>query len=128
MTLAILLKEYIFWHYGGALKDLTALSKNFLWFGCHFFSLKLLLKTLFSPFYRIQEEYRRGLSFEVLAENLVANVVSRTVGLVLRIFVLAAGIVFETAVGITVILAFILWLLLPSVVAALLLSGFALLI
>lgn len=128
MALVILLKEYISWHYSRAFRDLAGLAKNFLWFGRHFFSLKLLLTTLFSPFYRMREEYGRGLNLENLAENLVANVVSRVVGLIFRVIVLFIGITFETVLGALVILAFVLWPLLPIAVAILFLSGVAILL
>lgn len=128
MALVILLKEYLFWHYGRAFKDLAGLAKNFFWFGRHFFSLKLLATTLFSPFYRMREDYGRGLNLENLAENLVANVVSRVVGLIFRTIVVFTGIIFETVLGVLVILTFILWPLLPVAVALLFLSGAALLL
>lgn len=127
MALIILFKEYILWHYGRAFGDLGGLAKNFLWFGYHFFSLKLLWTTLFSPFYRIREEYGRGFNLENFAENLVANVVSRVVGLFLRLTVLLAGTVFEIAIGAIAIFTFVLWPLLPAVFTVLFLSGVALL-
>lgn len=128
MALVILLKEYLSWHYSRAFGDLAGLAKNFLWFGRHFFSLRLLLTTLFSPFYRLHEAYGRGLNLENLAENLVANVVSRVVGLIFRIIVLLTGITFEVLLGALVILAFIVWPLLPIIVAVLFVSGVTLLL
>ncbi len=127
MGSALLIKDYIRWHYGQALKEIWELERDFLWFGYHFFSIPVLFQTLFSPFYRIRESYKGWASFEALLENAVANVVSRFVGLFLRLFVIAFGIIFEIVIFLLLIPAYTVWILFPVLIPALIYSGFILL-
>ena len=115
MGLTVLITEYLNWHYGKALTELLDLEKNFLWFFYHQFSIKLLLKTLFTPFFRIQEEYK-GFNLENLFSNLVANTVARVVGFIFRSIVIFIGILTEGAVILMAIPVFIAWTALPAVV------------
>jgi len=125
MGFAVFVGEYIIWHYSKAFGDILELSRNFLWFGYHFFSFSLLLKTLFSPFYRIQEAYKGGLKLELLMESIVANTVSRIVGFIFRIFVIFSGIIFEVSVLVLSFMALMLWFFFPAVVAWLFVAGLA---
>ena len=56
--------EYFKWHYGRGFTELITLSRNFTIFFGHFFSLKLLFSTLFSPWKRMGEEYALGFHIE----------------------------------------------------------------
>ena len=125
MGLPILLAEYLIWHYGKALKELAELEKNFLWFFYYQFSIPLLLKTLFTPFFRIQEEYH-GFGLENLFSTLVANTVARVVGLILRLIVLTVGLAVESIMLILAIPIFIIWALLPAVIFSLVVAGLGL--
>jgi hypothetical protein len=125
MGIAVFLKEYIAWHYGGGISDLIWVWKNFIWFGYNLFSVRALLKTLLSPFYRIRDSYKGWSSVEGLLETFVGNVVSRAVGLVLRVFVITLGLVFEAAVAVSLVPALVVWLLLPALIPLLFLLGFS---
>lgn len=128
MYITLFTKDYLIWHYGQAINDIWEIYKNFLWFGYHLFSMPLILKTIFSPFYRIRESYHVGLDLEAFLENLVANIATRAVGFILRIFVFVMGVVFEVFITLSAIIFFLLWLLLPSIILGLLLSGVAFLL
>ncbi len=125
MGIAIFLGEYITWHYGQALRDIWELGKNFLWFGYYLFSLELLLKTLFAPFYRIREESKGVVALEALLENIVANTVSRVVGFLFRTIVLIIGIIFEGAVIIATTAILAVWIFFPILLPALFFTGLA---
>lgn len=116
MGFPALIKEYISWHYGTALKEIIVLERNFLWFGYHLFSIKLLLSTIVSPLYRIHESYKGLGSMEMLMENAVANIVSRAVGLVFRTIVIILGILFEALLAMAILPVLIFWLLLPLII------------
>jgi len=119
MNVGILLATYLAWHYGEALKELVEIEKNLLWFFYHQFSIALLFKTLFTPFYRIQEEYR-GFNLENLFSNLVANTVSRTVGFILRITTIFLGLLIESILALAAVPVLATWIMLPAVVFTLL--------
>ncbi|MBI2122373.1 MAG: hypothetical protein HYT98_04620 [Candidatus Sungbacteria bacterium] len=127
MGLTILISEYIAWHYGRAPTEILELGRNFLWFGWNVFSVELLSKTLFAPFYRIQEGYKNWTDFEALGETIVANTVSRAVGFLLRIFIIAAGFLFETIICIAMVMALTAWILFPIFIPFLIFSGIYLL-
>ncbi len=57
--------------------------KNLLWFFAQFFSLALLLKTLFQPFKRLRDE------------SFIVSAIMRAVGFLLRSFVIILGIITE---------------------------------
>lgn len=123
MGLPIFIMEYIWWHYGTALKEIMVLERNFLWFGYHLFSIKLLLKTIISPFSRIQEGYKGLGSMEMLMENVVANIMSRAVGLIFRTIVITVGVLFEVLLTVAILPILIFWILLPLLIPLFFLMG-----
>lgn len=122
MGVGIFLTDYLRWHYGSAPRDLFLIWKNFLWFGYHFFSIGILSKTLFSPLYRIQEPYKR-LAIEYNLESLIANLMMRIVGFIIRSVIISAGIIFELGLILMYIPLLVVWLLWPAVVLAVLVFG-----
>lgn len=116
MGFPVFIMEYILWHYGTALKEIMVMERNFLWFGYHLFSIKLLLSTIISPFSRIQEGYRGLGSMEILMENVVANIISRAVGLIFRTIVITVGVLFEVLLTIAILPVLIFWVLLPLLI------------
>jgi hypothetical protein len=89
---------------------------DFLWFLTEFFSLGILLKTLFSPWERMNERYKGGLDIGNFAETILVNFLMRLVGFVIRALILLAGL-FSIIVGIIMgAVIFVVWLLYPLVV------------
>ncbi|MEK7082201.1 MAG: hypothetical protein AAB915_00790 [Patescibacteria group bacterium] len=107
-----LAKEYIAWHYGAAIRELAHTEKNFLWFGYHFFSIPLLAKTLFSPIFRLQENEARLPDIAGMLRDFIVTAVMRLVGFSVKIVILAAGFLFETALLILFLPALAFWLIL----------------
>ena len=116
------IKEYVLWHYGQAIADIVEVWRNFFWFGYHFFSMPLLLKTLFSPFRRLREKGGNLLHLEILFENILANIIGRIVGFLLRSFVFALGVFYMILASAAFVIALILWIMLPFLIM-ILLSG-----
>jgi len=106
---------YAKWHYGQGLRELFGVSHNFLWFIFHFFSFKLLLKTLFAPWKRLGEHYKGGLDLGAFASTLVVNGLMRIVGLVTKVFVLSVGFVSLVLVLVFSFFIFIIWILAPII-------------
>lgn len=120
MTNALhLTKEYVVWHYGAAIREMTDIEKNFLWFGYHFFSIPLLTRTLFSPIYRLRDTEARLPDIAGILQDFIITAVMRLVGFFVKIAVLAMGFLFETVLIILFVPALALWLILPLVAALL---------
>lgn len=79
------------WHFTKGLFSLLVHIKHFLWFLYHFFSIKILLKTLFSPWKLEGEGYKRGFSIENFFETFVVNTLMRIVGFCIRSVVIVCG-------------------------------------
>ena len=120
MTLLALIQEYVFWHYTGGIRELLAISGNFIWFAYHFFSLKLFLRTLFSPFKRVRAAYHASMTLEEIAENMAANMFMRVVGIILRSMVLLLGGITELLIFLVSAVALFVWIFFPLVLIGLL--------
>lgn len=106
---------YAKWHYGRGLRELFLVAGNFLWFIAHFFSFKLLSKTLFVPWKRLGERYEGGLDFGALASVLVVNNLMRAVGFVSRTLVLLVGFVSYIIILVFTFFIAAIWLLAPFI-------------
>jgi hypothetical protein len=106
-----------------AIHDLLGIIGNFLWFFYEFFSIPLLLKTLFVPFHRLQETAQKGFKPSAWAEAFIVTTLMRLVGAFLRILLITIGIFFmilTIVVGTGVMLT---WIAAPLMLLFLLISG-----
>ena len=116
------------WHYYGAVGNLIKAWANFLKFNLNFFSIGLLLKTIFSPWRQYKEQYERGFSPSKWFFVFSGNMVSRVIGAIARILFIILGLIMEIFIFISGIVILILWLALPLVIIILLWAGIHLLI
>jgi hypothetical protein len=117
---------YIRWHYSYALSDIIGIIRNFLWFFYEFFSIPLLLKTLFVPFHRLSETAHKGFDPSAWAEAFMVTTMMRVVGAFLRILLIGMGVLFLvlTLLGGMFILA--VWVFAPAMLIFLFGSGLTL--
>lgn len=120
MGFLLFLNDYIIWHYGRAVRDFSAIARDLLWFGYHFFSLPLLTRTLFAPFVRIRAGGISITDIEGSLQNITANIISRAVGFCLRVTVISAGALSEIVLAVFLGIIFLCWLLLPFIILFLL--------
>ncbi len=113
--------DYLRWHYGMAYRDLTRVWLNYLWFVAHFFSLGILLRTLFAPYKRMKEKNEKGLDFQAIGEMIAVNTVMRLVGFLLRIIVLTIGLAVLSVVLVLGLILYPIWTIMPVLLIALLL-------
>jgi len=66
--------------------------KNFLKFWLYFFSIGLLLKTLFAPWRRDVTKYPRGFDIKQWAQVLLFNLLSRIIGAIVRLVAIVFGL------------------------------------
>jgi hypothetical protein len=107
---------YLKWHYRGGLAEFLAVAQNFLWFVSHFFSFKLLSKTLFQPWKRLGEHYEGGFNLEAFASTVLVNFLMRLVGFVTRMVILGIGLIVYLFVLGASLLVLMVWLLAPVVI------------
>lgn len=93
MTLGIVFFDFFEWLYGEGVPEFLKAWRNLHWFFYHFFSVPLMLRSLFQPLKRLKEKYGRGFDPEKFFENLAINTIMRIAGFFIRItFLVFAGI------------------------------------
>ncbi len=114
MGIPFLLVGFIFWYYSRAILDLIAVWFNFMWFITNFFSIPLLIGTLFSPWKRMTDD-EKPKSVEAFMEAFVMNVTSRIFGACIRIVIVAVGLI-ALVIGVLILGALLaVWFFLPFI-------------
>ncbi len=119
MGLFSFLINYFIWHYTKALLDVFFIWKNFLFFVLEYFSVKILLFSLFHPWRRLGGEKKKFFD----PGFIIINTLMRVVGFGIRISTIFIGLVsfvFCFALGFIFIL---LWLFLPVILISLFSAG-----
>ena len=92
METVSLFLDYIAWHYTRGLLDLLGICGNFIYFTWHFFSIKQLTRTFFTPWRRLGDiTSRRWDLFEVFS-SFVVTICMRAVGILARSITIIFGI------------------------------------
>ena len=106
--------EFLSWFYSRGLDYyLKSWAGSINWV-THYFSLGLLLRTLFSPWKRlIEEDKSPGFNFEKKFEIFTFNLISRGIGAVVRLILFFVGIVFIVFACLGGAIGFVFWLALP---------------
>lgn len=116
--------QYLSWHYSDQAKLILRAWRNFLRFNLNYFSIPLLLKTLFSHWRKYQWSYGRGFDAGRYLEAFLSNLISRILGATIRVFLIIAGILIEIFIILAGIIIFIGWLILPALLIIGLWFGF----
>jgi len=116
---------YLIWHYTLAVKQIAKLWVGFAWYILNFFSVFLLLKTLFAPWKRMTESGGRN-KLEQVAEAFVINLMSRFVGAAIRVPIICIGFASVVLSVVGLVAVYVVWIGLPLILFALLTYGFAL--
>lgn len=90
---------------------------NYLSFTEKYFSVILLAKTLFAPWRRYNWAYPRAFDIYQFSLTLTSNLFSRFLGAMLRIVLIAAGILAWIAVACIGLVGILLWIAFPLVIA-----------
>lgn len=119
--------EFFEWIYGEGAEEFLKAWKNVHWFFYHFFSVPLMLRSLFQPLKRLKEKYGRGFDPEKFFENLVINTVMRITGFLVRIVFLIIGGAAQLIVFVLCAVFFILFLTAPIFIPAAIAVGLSML-
>ena len=106
------------WHFYEMPKFLLGVWKNYILFALNYFSLPILLKSLFSPWRKYKWNYPKGFDVGEFFSTLISNAVSRILGALVRIVLIVIGIIFQIFVVIAGLIIFLLWILIPFIIVA----------
>lgn len=104
---------YLHFHYGRGLRELLGVAQNLLWFILHFFSIKLLFRTLFAPWHRLGEAYGSIINFEAFFSVFIVNILMRLVGFVTRSVVIVMGLIAYVVTFVGSVAMFLVWVFAP---------------
>jgi len=127
LTRNIILQHFTWYFFDQSLSILKG-WKNFLLFNLNFFSIPILLKSLFSPWRKYQVSYGRGFDALHYLEALFSNLIFRVLGMILRIILIVSGLFFEVLIFFLGAIVFLFWLTLPFLLIFGLVLGFNFLI
>jgi hypothetical protein len=118
--------NYVYWHFMEMPVAILKGWEAFLAFGLHFFSVRLLLGTLFSPFRRyLSVKKVPGFDAWELVQSLIFNAFSRCIGFVIRLCIVLMGLVIEVVILFAGAAVFFVWFLLPLIAVLMVLKGFS---
>jgi hypothetical protein len=112
MSATVLVIDLAVWYYSRAILDVLSVWFNLMWFLTHFFSMPLLLRTLFSPWKRMTDD-GAARDVEAFLEAAVMNVMSRVFGAVARLSLICIGTI-ALCIGVLFLgVSLLLWMCLP---------------
>lgn len=120
--------QYFIWHYYDAPRKILITWRDFLKFGLNYFSIPLLVKTLFSHWKRYSWSYGRGFDVWRYIFIFFSNSFSRVMGAIMRIFLIVVGVFVETIIFLAGPLIFFGWLFLPAFLLSALIYGLRLIL
>ena len=128
MNILKILPSYLLWHYSVSLVEYIGVFRNIIWSEYRLFSMGTLLKTLFSPWHRMNEGYKKGFDMESFAETFILNTLLRIIGFIMRTLVIILGII--TIIGTTFVGFIILgiWVFMPAITLGLFIHSLSILI
>jgi len=122
-----ILFQYLIWHFFDMPKNILRAWRDYLRFNLNYFSVPLLLKTLFSPWRKYQVSYGKGFDLGRYLEAFFSNLIFRIFGAIIRTFLIVIGIIAEMVIVLGGILAFFAWMVLPALLILGLYYGFRIL-
>lgn len=119
--------QFIAWWIVETPRQIIFAWKNFLNYNLYYFSVGLLLKTLFSPWRRY--EVRGGKGFDVGRhfESFVSNLIFRIIGAMLRSVLIVVGIILEIFILVFGAITLVSWMIFPVIIIGALSFGIYLL-
>ncbi|GIW69148.1 MAG: hypothetical protein KatS3mg100_642 [Candidatus Parcubacteria bacterium] len=114
---------YFLWHYSHSFESYFRIWRTILWGVFHFFSVPFLVRTLVAPLMRTGETYAKGFDPAQWAQTFLLNTIMRIVGMVARLIVLAVGGLVMAAAVLAGVVGFVVWLVWPFTLAALVVAG-----
>jgi hypothetical protein len=107
---------WLAFHFFDAPREILKAWRNFLTFNLNYFSVPVLLRTLFAYFHKYSWDYPRGFDLLIYLEVAMSNFVSRVIGAIMRIFLIIIGLAVEFFIFFGGLAIILLWLVLPIII------------
>ncbi|MCK9578140.1 hypothetical protein M0R01_01430 [bacterium] len=109
---------YFYWHYIERPKDLFNIMSNYVNFWVFFFSIERVIKSLFSPWKKIEYKVPKNV-FDILvwADVIFSNIFSRVMGFIIRTVLILVFVLIEFLTLTLGVLVILFWILLPILLA-----------
>ncbi len=118
------LGAYVAWHYSRGITEFAILWGNILAFENHFFSVPLLLRTLFSRWRRLGDDTRSGgFNPGQMFGSFIVNTLMRIVGFCVRLPTLIVGVFLLVLTALAFPVVIVLWIILPPVALLMVIGG-----
>lgn len=108
------LSDYFSWHYLYAPRQILKIGRNYLLFFYHWFSVGVLIRTFFAPWKRQTIKRGPGFSFSDFFNVLSFNLISSTIGAIVRSMVLIWWLLAEIAIILFTPCILVIWIVLPG--------------
>lgn len=108
--------KWVFWHFTEAAGGILRAWKNFLRFNLGYFSVGSLIKSLLSPWRGDKAAYTRGFDPKQYFNTFFANMISRALGAIIRLVIIAVGLALEAVIFLIGAFVLIFWICLPVIV------------
>ncbi len=112
---------WLVWHFYEAPMFLLEVWKNYIIFSFNYFSLPILVKSLFAPWRRYRWSYPKALDIGEFFSTVLSNFFSRIIGALVRIVLIIVGFIFQIFVVLAGLVIFLFWLLVPFIIITVLL-------
>jgi len=108
--------RWLRWRYTTATRWLLNVWGNLLWFNLEYFSVKGLLRSWLSHWRGDKTPYAKGFDPLAFLTSLGFNLISRTLGALVRTFVIIFALILEVIIFIFGLIIFLAWLFLPFLI------------
>ena len=119
--------QYLEWQFYDTPRGILRAWVNCLRFNLNYWSVPLLIKSFFSHWRRYRYSYGRGFDFKRYFEVFTFNMISRTLGAILRSIFIILGLLTEILVIPAGLIVFLSWLFLPILLILGIILGFKIL-
>lgn len=124
----IIFIQYLEWYFLDRTLKILRGWKNTIVSYFNYFSISILIKTLFSPWKGISSGYGRGLDLNRWIEAFVLNSMSRIIGVITRVIFLIVAVIAEFFIIVGGFLVLIIWLAAPLLFFISIYYGFSIII
>lgn len=114
---------FLHWFLAFAPKRILVIGSNYLVWAWKFFSIGYFVPRLFAAWHKDITGYGRGFDLKRFLHVWGWNTISRVIGAILRLVVMACGLVVEICIVLVSGLVVLFWFVLPLMIAGLLILG-----
>lgn len=108
-------ENYLGWHYVYSPKRILEITQNYLIFFFHYFSVVLIIHSFFAPWKREAIQHKGpGFSFKEILNVVSYNLISRSIGIIVRFFTLITWLLLESFILVLGLIVVLLWIIIPG--------------